>query len=307
MSTSHPCRRCGSPTWRAGPFCLECTERDLRPLNQPIINRNSESRHNIAVENAGGKPTMAFRRLLNDRQAFGFTLIEILIVVVIVALLLAFMLSGLSGARECGRAAVCLSNDRQIVAAAYGYAQDCREFVPREGYAGGAAAGHPCWAVVLRPYLDASEPSGDGFAYAPYYLDPARRVQDRHAVHFVANGFPFIGAGVVDLRGENARFRRPATQLYRVPFPSSVVYFSDFGDDTSGEVQGDIDGRPAWEGDEGPGQFYDLWAIRHLDPERLGLRRHYGTGAVGACFDGSAKVRPAKEMGDTGVWDDGVR
>jgi prepilin-type N-terminal cleavage/methylation domain-containing protein/prepilin-type processing-associated H-X9-DG protein len=53
-----------------------------------------------------------------------FTLVELLVVLGIIALLLAILLPSLAGARRSGRAAVCLSNLRQMAVAANLYAID---------------------------------------------------------------------------------------------------------------------------------------------------------------------------------------
>ncbi len=54
----------------------------------------------------------------------GFTLVELLVVVAIVALLTGLLAPGLAGAREAGRSAVCLSNLRQVQGANDLYAND---------------------------------------------------------------------------------------------------------------------------------------------------------------------------------------
>ena len=55
-----------------------------------------------------------------------FTLIETLMVVAIIALLLGLLLPGLGSAREVARRAVCMSNQRQLLAAWSMYAEDHR-------------------------------------------------------------------------------------------------------------------------------------------------------------------------------------
>ncbi len=64
---------------------------------------------------------------LNQRRV-GFTLIELLVVISIVALLLGILLPALGSARESGRAAVCLSNLRQLTLANTAYAQDSNSY-----------------------------------------------------------------------------------------------------------------------------------------------------------------------------------
>ncbi len=65
----------------------------------------------------------------------GFTLIELLVVVAIIAVLAAMLLPALQGARESGKAAVCVSNLKQLYVACAAYAADYNGRVPfREWY-----------------------------------------------------------------------------------------------------------------------------------------------------------------------------
>ena len=59
-----------------------------------------------------------------------FTLIELLVVIAIISVLAALLLPALRTAREMGRRAVCLSNQRQIYVAAANYAMDSNDFLP---------------------------------------------------------------------------------------------------------------------------------------------------------------------------------
>lgn len=58
------------------------------------------------------------------RTKTGFTIIELLVVVAVIALLISILLPALSRAREQGRAVVCLSNLKQTTQAFFLYAED---------------------------------------------------------------------------------------------------------------------------------------------------------------------------------------
>lgn len=63
-------------------------------------------------------------------QRAGFTLIEILVVVAIIALLVAVLLPSLSNARKTAKQVVCLSNQKQFANANFYYATDFKGLLP---------------------------------------------------------------------------------------------------------------------------------------------------------------------------------
>lgn len=69
-----------------------------------------------------------------SRHRQGFTLIEILVVVAIIALLLSILLPGLNKAREQGKAVVCGSNMSQIFKGILMYTTESRDVLPHLGY-----------------------------------------------------------------------------------------------------------------------------------------------------------------------------
>ncbi|KAB2936786.1 MAG: prepilin-type N-terminal cleavage/methylation domain-containing protein, partial [Phycisphaerae bacterium] len=58
------------------------------------------------------------------RRVGAFTLIELLVVIAILALLISILLPALQNAREQSRAVVCLSNQRQLIASMFLYAEE---------------------------------------------------------------------------------------------------------------------------------------------------------------------------------------
>lgn len=64
---------------------------------------------------------------LPGRAGVGFTLVELLVVIAVVALLITILLPALRGARESARTTVCLGNQKQLALAYALYSQDFRE------------------------------------------------------------------------------------------------------------------------------------------------------------------------------------
>jgi prepilin-type N-terminal cleavage/methylation domain-containing protein/prepilin-type processing-associated H-X9-DG protein len=66
----------------------------------------------------------------NRAAKHGFTIIELLVVISIVALLVAILLPALGKARQTAQSLQCSSNERQISVAVFTYAADNEEFLP---------------------------------------------------------------------------------------------------------------------------------------------------------------------------------
>jgi prepilin-type processing-associated H-X9-DG protein/prepilin-type N-terminal cleavage/methylation domain-containing protein len=263
--------------------------------------------------------------------AAAFTLIEVLVVIAVIAVLISLLLPALRHARESGRTAVCLANQRSILTALGAYADDSKRLIPRESGSGhylipavpisSTPALDPSeqmdisWPFNLRPYLDprarTTDKTGgledDRFVNAPYYHDPARP-KDDHNVHYVDNGFRFTAPGSL------ATNNKPPAPMDLVTQPSTTMYLTCFTDDLDHYRSG------AWFNATSStlfiSQFYDMWCDtnlrgkstgRPLDPthcQRSGPTRHSG-GANAAWFDGHAATVSAETVKTLANWDDG--
>lgn len=230
-------------------------------------------------------------------------------------ILISLLLSGLRGAREAARTAMCLSNHRQIATAMALYAGGNRDIIPREGTVPTEAVsenqrrGRTPWPVALRPFLDDRVAVGvepdDLFLNSPYYRDPARP-KDGHTVHYVVNSMPMIERGVVDIGGRfNYQRRRGPGPQSRLRFPETTIYLSEFSDDANqllwtamqNLAQKDLE----WS------QLYDIWDILHLEPTssqyRVSMTRH-GNGGNAVFLDGHSVTMKKDDLRNVDNWDD---
>ena len=84
-------------------------------------------------------------------RARGFTLVELLVVIGIIALLISILLPSLNKARQQGQMIKCLSNIRSIQMAVTMYANENRQYVPAVNWGGGATNNGKVLAGWLYP------------------------------------------------------------------------------------------------------------------------------------------------------------
>ena len=89
---------------------------------------------------------------VEPRGKRGFTLVELLVVVGIIALLACMLLPALKTARDRAKSITCVNNERQMGTAFFSYAQDYNGDFPAAANTTGSPYG--CWPWMIAPYLN---------------------------------------------------------------------------------------------------------------------------------------------------------
>ena len=161
-----------------------------------------------------------------DEEARGFTLLEVLVVLGVLAVLAGLMLPGLGKARDRGRGAYCLGNLRQWGLATHLYALDQDDFLPPDGTPNpGDSSTNSGWYIQLPRQLGLPRyhemPWRTNALADPdltVWLCPAnrRRSNGRNLFHYCLNG-------QVDGTGEDDQ----PVRLGSLPAPSQMVWLFD--------------------------------------------------------------------------------
>ncbi len=106
--------------------------------------------------------------VMSRRTKTGFTLVELLVVISIIALLLGILLPALNKVRSQGKKVVCSSNLRQIGFAFRAYGQDFQDWIivakdPRATLSSGSFVGQEAWNFALLKYVAKNRTDKNGF------------------------------------------------------------------------------------------------------------------------------------------------
>ena len=125
------------------------------------------------------------------RRGTGFTLVEVLVVVGIIAVLAAILFPVFASVRRAAHKTVCMSNLRQLLMAQKMYSDDCdRTLVP-------ARAGGVTWCVLLQPYLKSDKIIGCPADDKGQTMTNSEDLKHSYGINYnltynLANGLPFV-------------------------------------------------------------------------------------------------------------------
>ena len=160
----------------------------------------------------------------------GFTLVELLTVVAIIALLAALTLGGIGSMTERSKFPQCASNLRQLAQATFQYAQDNDNQVPPSVYnADPNAKGGSVWKDRLDPYLPVPQ-QGNKSTKSPYFCPSARRPGDwaNSAPDYTCNDRADAASTTGAFVGLAWTPVYPAqVRLAQIQRPSKVIMFAD--------------------------------------------------------------------------------
>ncbi len=179
----------------------------------------------------------------------GFTLIELLVVIAIIALLLAILMPALQRVKKQAQGVVCQSNLKQVGTAAFMYAEEYDQFVPR-GLAGGSGKS---WFQLFMPLL-AQRPIGNDYRTVDIYRCPSYPDKEQ-TICYVVNGWDFDNE--TDMTGHEILV---PSKLSECEQPAFTIFLTDNEDGPWRHII-----RQA----NDPGnRRCDVWAPQHL-PNRV--------------------------------------
>jgi prepilin-type N-terminal cleavage/methylation domain-containing protein len=206
------------------------------------------------------------------RKTWGFTLVELLVVIGIIALLISILLPALNSAREAGHRTACLSNQRQLVLAWLQYANDNKQFLVSPATADG-------YGWVGTGNTEAALKAGALWKYVPgsaAYKCPMDYLEHNHS--YSVNNW-------LDHRSTNSMAIK---RLSKVPRSSSVFVFIEESDLRGYNVNGFLLQPTGNVWDDYPGVYHKkgsclAFADAHAefwpwgDPRTLTIRTHYAS------------------------------
>lgn len=160
------------------------------------------------------------RRSLTNKHPAGFTLIELIVVIAIVAVLAALLIPAVGRVRASANEAKCISNLRQIGAANLAFANDNNGEI--------AAGGHWTnywWMYQIREYMEGSEDLDNFIGIMVCPADETEGWGDPPAGYEIQRR----SYGVNNFLTQSVDGVNTGKTLVSIPFPAKTVYAGDTG------------------------------------------------------------------------------
>lgn len=157
----------------------------------------------------------------NRAHPSGFTIVEMLVVIVIIAMLAAFAIPAIAGVQGRSQAVTCSSRMRDIGAAILLYGQDNQGRFPRSSHSA-AANREPGWAASIAPYLGAQPADATAAWVNRKFRCPGNPDRSPGAYSYGMNVFFELGQG-------DSYVGRPSTWRcsMQVPSPARTILLAE--------------------------------------------------------------------------------
>lgn len=160
----------------------------------------------------------------------GFTLVELLVVISIIAMLLAVLIPSLNKARAAGQAVVCSSNQKQIALASIMYCDTNSGLFPRPYYVSGQS--YLFLTQMLAPYIGGAnktekDANGEIRYFYNLYQCPASKFKNT-IWHHSSYGINWMIGGEWTVKSGGTLPKR--SEVFR---PSEVVLYVDYAPESS--------------------------------------------------------------------------
>ncbi len=140
-------------------------------------------------------------KMRSHQPGRGFTLVELLVAITIVAVLIALLLPAVQSAREAARLSHCKNNLRQLGLALHNYEAACRVLPSGYSYvpnASGNASGH-AWGAYLLPFVE-QRTMHDAIDFdLPVYHSANQSVREQHLELFLCPSDDISPTGFIEM------------------------------------------------------------------------------------------------------------